>query len=127
MQNGSLDQTAIPDPIAIRQLGAGYCARHGIVPLRPAGAVRPVLCEDAAGFAALAADPRHELGRVVPVPASADRIAEALIRFAGAPLARVVARAFLEPRQVPLVFAGSFFGFKAQNQRARPRSALLLL
>ena len=43
------------------------------------------------------------------------------------PLARAVARAFSEPRQVPLVFAGAFFGFKAQNQRARPRRALLLL
>ena len=47
--------------------------------------------------------------------------------LAGAPLARAVARAFSEPRQVPLVFAGAFFGFKAQNQRARPRRALLLL
>ena len=77
-----------PDPDAIRRLGAPFCARHGILPLRPAGALRPVLCEDPGSFAAISDRVSEVLGPVRPFPALREDIATQLIRFAGDPLAK---------------------------------------
>ncbi|CAM4169793.1 glycosyltransferase family 2 protein [Palleronia rufa] len=83
------DPPSLPDPAAIRQLGAPFCARHRVLPLRAAGALTPVATSCAAGFAQLRPLLERKLGRpVAPVHVADGRIDSGLTLYAGLPLAR---------------------------------------
>lgn len=80
--------TPSPDAAAIDRLGAAFCARHRIVPLRNAGASVPILCVDPHQFDGLRPYLEAALNAwCQPILDTETRLTEVLMRYAGPPLA----------------------------------------
>lgn len=78
----------LPDARAIRKLGAGFCARHAVLPLRANPGIQLLAVADADRYALVAARIRAVLGDFVPLPADQAEVMAALTRNAGLTLAR---------------------------------------
>ncbi|WP_233093105.1 hypothetical protein [Paracoccus sp. IB05] len=76
-----------PEAAAIDRLGPGFCQRHGILPLRRAGAVTVVATSRPEAFARLRPVIEAQIGPVLMALAPAARIARALTLVRGAQIA----------------------------------------
>ncbi|WP_375261807.1 glycosyltransferase family 2 protein [Palleronia sp.] len=82
------DAVPLPDARAIRRLGAGFCARHAVLPLRAQAGVQPLAVADPDRYTLVAARIRAVLGETVPLPADRAEVMAGLTRHAGLTLAR---------------------------------------
>ena len=77
----------LPDPALIDQLGTGFCQRHGVIPLRRAGAATLLATAQPQRFAALRPEAEARLGPVLLSLAPAAEITRALHLTRGARIA----------------------------------------
>ncbi|SFG79661.1 Glycosyltransferase, catalytic subunit of cellulose synthase and poly-beta-1,6-N-acetylglucosamine synthase [Palleronia marisminoris] len=82
------DAVPLPDARAIRKLGAGFCARHAVLPLRAGSGFQPIAVADPDRFTLVASRIRSVLGDIVPVPTKRADLMAALTRHGGLALAR---------------------------------------